>query len=240
MGMAIARHAELVRSAVEVHGGYVFSTGGDGFGVAFARAGDAIAAAVDTQRALAGQSWPAEAAIGVRMGLHTGEADERDGNYFGAAVNRTARLMALAHGGQVVVSAATADVAADMLPLDVKLVDLGEHLLRDLSRREHVFQVEAPGLGSDFAPLRSVDAMPGNLPVQPTSFVGRSEEARGGRIPADYVACSQRSDRTAATSDPDDDLTKAWFTNSTNAPRERAAASHWVCRVSRRIGRSGR
>jgi predicted ATPase/class 3 adenylate cyclase len=178
MGVAITHHDALVRSAVEAHGGYVFATGGDGFGVAFARAGDAIAAAVGTQRALAGESWPAEATIGVRMGLHTGEADERDGNYFGSAVNRTARLMALAHGGQVVVSAATADVAADTLPPDVKLVDLGEHLLVDLSRRERVYQVEAPGLDSDFAPLRSVDAMPGNLPVQPTSFVGRSDEVR--------------------------------------------------------------
>jgi predicted ATPase len=86
--------------------------------------------------------------------------------------------MVLAHGGQVVVSSATADVAADSLPPEVKLADLGEHLLRDLSRRERVFQVEAPGLGSEFPPLRSVDAMPGNLPVQPTSFVGRSDEVR--------------------------------------------------------------
>jgi class 3 adenylate cyclase len=94
MGAAMARHDELVRSAVQTQGGYVFSTGGDGFGVAFARAGDAIAAAVGAQGALAGESWPAEAAIEVRMGLHTGEADERDGDYFGSAVNRAARLMA--------------------------------------------------------------------------------------------------------------------------------------------------
>jgi predicted ATPase len=177
----MARHDELVRAAVEAHGGYVFAPGGDGFAVAFARAGDAIAAAVGAQSALAGESWPAEAAIGVRMGLHTGEAEERDGNYFGSAVNRAARLTALAHGGQVVVSEATADVAADTLPPEVKLVNLGEHLLRDLSRREHVFQVEAPGLDSGFAPLRSVNALPGNLPVQPTSFVGRSDEVRGLR-----------------------------------------------------------
>jgi predicted ATPase len=178
MGAAIARHDELVRSAVEAHGGYVFSTGGDGFAAAFARAGDAIAAAVGAQVALAGESWPADATIGVRMGLHTGEAEERDGDYFGSAVNRSARLMALAHGGQVVASAATADVAADLLPPDLKLVDLGDHLLRDLSRREHVFQVVVPGLGSEFSPLRSPDVLPGNLPVQPTSFVGRSNEVR--------------------------------------------------------------
>jgi predicted ATPase len=178
MGAAMARHDELVRSAVEANGGYVFSTGGDGFAVAFARAGEAIAAAVGAQRALAGESWPAAAAIGVRMGLHTGEAEERGGDYFGSAVNRAARLTALAHGGQVVTSAATADVAADTLPPDVKLVDLGEHLLRDLSRREHVFQVEAPGLASEFPSLRSPDVLPGNLPVQPTSFVGRSNEVQ--------------------------------------------------------------
>jgi predicted ATPase len=174
----MARHDELVRRAVEAQGGYVFSTGGDGFAVAFARAGDAIAAAVGAQSILGSESWPAGAAIGVRMGVHTGEAEERDGNYFGSAVNRAARLMALAHGGQVVVSAATADVAADTLPPEVKLVDLGDHLLRDLSRREHVFQVEAPGLDSNFAPLRSIDALPGNLPAQPTSFVGRADEVR--------------------------------------------------------------
>jgi predicted ATPase/class 3 adenylate cyclase len=178
MVTAMTRHDELVRAAVEAQGGYVFSTGGDGFAVAFARAGDAIAAAVSAQRALAGESWPADATIAVRMGLHTGEVEERGGDYFGSAVNRAARLTGLAHGGQVVLSAATADVAADTLLPGVKLVDLGEHLLRDLSRREHVFQLEAPGLGWDFAPLRSVDVMPGNLPVQPTSFVGRSDEVR--------------------------------------------------------------
>jgi class 3 adenylate cyclase len=100
----MARHDELLRSELEGHGGYVFSTGGDGFAVAFARVGDAIAAAVSAQRALVGAVWPGEATIGVRMGLHTGEADERQGDYFGSAVNRAARLMALAHGGQVVAS----------------------------------------------------------------------------------------------------------------------------------------
>jgi class 3 adenylate cyclase len=178
MGTAIERHDELLRSAVESHGGYVFSTGGDGFAVAFARAGDAIAAAVEAQSALAGEPWPTGAAIEVRMGLHTGEVQERNGDYFGSAVNRAARLMALAHGGQVVASAATADVVADTLPSEIRLVDLGEHLLRDLSRRERVFQVEAPGLGADFPPLRSPDVLPGNLPAQPTSFVGRSDEVR--------------------------------------------------------------
>jgi predicted ATPase/class 3 adenylate cyclase len=178
MDTAIERHHQLLSAVVEAHGGYVFATGGDGFAVAFTRAGDAIAAAVEAQVALADEAWPADAVIRVRMGLHTGEVVERDGDYFGSAVNRAARLMDLARGGQVVASAATVDVAADTLPPEVTLVDLGEHLLRDLSRREHVFQVEAPRLDSDLALLRSPDVLPGNLPVQPTSFVGRSGEVR--------------------------------------------------------------
>jgi predicted ATPase/class 3 adenylate cyclase len=178
MGTAIERHDELLRSAVEGHGGYVFSTGGDGFAVAFARARDAVAAAVDAQSALAAEPWPEEAVILVRMGLHTGEVEERGGDYFGTAVNQAARLMGLAHGGQVVCSAVTAGLVSDTLPPEVKLIDLGDHLLRDLSRRERVFQVEAPGLGAEFPPLRSPDVLPGNLPVQPTSFVGRTDEVR--------------------------------------------------------------
>jgi predicted ATPase/class 3 adenylate cyclase len=178
MGKALARHDEIVRGAIERHDGYVFATGGDGFGAAFGRSGDAVAAGVQAQAGLAGEMWPGGAAIGVRMGLHTGEAVEREGDYFGTAVNQAARLMELAHGGQVVCSAVTASVVADTLPDGVMLVDLGEHLLRDLSRREHVFQVEAPGLASEFPSLRSPDVLPGNLPVQPTSFVGRVDEVR--------------------------------------------------------------
>jgi class 3 adenylate cyclase len=176
--IALARHDEIVRAAIDRHSGYEFATTGDGFAAAFARPGDAIAAAVAAQEALAGEPCPEGAVLRVRMGLHTGVVEERDGNYFGPAVNRTARLMALAHGGQMVASAATAVVVADTLPPEVKLVDLGEHLLRDLSRREHVFQVAAPGLDSDFPPLRSPDVLPGNLPLQPTSFVGRTDEVR--------------------------------------------------------------
>ena len=189
MTAALERHDELVRSAVEGHRGYVFSTGGDGVAAAFSRAGEAVSAAVEAQSALAAEDWPAEVVIRVRMGLHTGEVEERNGDYFGTAVNRAARLMGLAHGGQVLASAATADVLADTLPVGMKLVDLGEHLLRDLSRRERIFQVEAPGLGSTFPSLRSPDVLPGRLPVQPTSFVGRtgevenvSEALRGSRL----------------------------------------------------------
>jgi class 3 adenylate cyclase len=115
MRSALARHDALVRRAIEACGGFVFSTGGDGMAAVFSRAADALAAAADAQAALRSEAWPTGTELRVRMGLHTGEADERDGDYFGAAVNRAARLMSVAHGGQVVVSEAAADVARDTL-----------------------------------------------------------------------------------------------------------------------------
>jgi predicted ATPase len=112
----------------------------------------------------------------VRMGMHTGAAEERDGDYFGPALNRCARLMSVAHGGQVAVSEVTAGLVRDSLPHGVGLRDLGEHRLRDLSRRDRVFQLVHPDLPDAFPPLRSLDALPGNLPYQVTSFVGRGAE----------------------------------------------------------------
>jgi class 3 adenylate cyclase len=100
MRAALARHDEIVRGTIEAHGGYVFATGGDGFGAAFGRAHDALAAAGDAQTALAAEVWPDGVALRVRMGLHTGEVDEREGDYFGPAVNRAARIMAAGHGEQ--------------------------------------------------------------------------------------------------------------------------------------------
>jgi predicted ATPase/class 3 adenylate cyclase len=167
MRTALARHDALLRASIERHGGYVFSTGGDGFGAAFARPAEATAAANGAQAALADEEWPAHAPIRVRMGLHTGAAEERDGDYFGPAVNRAARLMALGHGGQIVCSSVTAEL------LDwADLIDLGEHRLRDLSAPQRVFQV---GEGR-FPPLRSLDSFPGNLPLQTSSFIGRDAE----------------------------------------------------------------
>jgi predicted ATPase/class 3 adenylate cyclase len=178
MRRALGMHDEILRGCIDGNGGYVFATGGDGFAAAFQRVGDAIRAAVSTQAALGRAPWPGETALRVRMGLHTGEAQEHKGDYFGSVVNRAARLMSLAHGGQVVVSGVTADVAGESFIGEVTLVDLGEHVLRDLSRREHVFQVSAPGMADEFPPLRSPDVLPGNLPLQPTSFVGRDDDVR--------------------------------------------------------------
>jgi predicted ATPase len=167
MREALAQHDEIIRKVTEAHGGYVFATGGDGFAAAFTRAGTAAAAALDAQRALGSAQWPDGAHLKVRMAMHTGEAEERDGDYFGTAVNRAARLMAVAHGGQLVCSSVTAALLEG-----VELIDLGEHRLRDLTAPQRVFQV---GTGV-FPPLRSLDALPGNLPHAVSSFVGREDE----------------------------------------------------------------
>jgi len=167
MRQALERHDSILRAAIDARGGYVFSTGGDGFGVAFAGSGDALAAAAEAQAALVAELWPEGADVWVRMGLHTGEVTERDGDYFGTPVNQTARLMASGHGGQVLVSSATAAVAGR-----VGLVDLGTHRLRDLAEAQQVFQF---GEGR-FPPLRSVDAVPGNLATMLTELVGRAED----------------------------------------------------------------
>ena len=164
MRLALAAHDTMLRSAIETHGGYVFSTGGDGFAVAFQRAADAIEAAAEGQAALSDHEF-----LRVRMGLHTGEVHEREGDYFGSAVNRAARIMAAGHGGQVLLSAVTAELVPGLM-----LKNLGEHRLRDLGTPMLVWQ-----LGSaEFAPLRTLDELPGNLPVQRTTFIGRLNEVK--------------------------------------------------------------
>jgi len=168
MRAALSRHDELLHQVVADEGGTVFSTMGDGVAAAFPSASSAVRAALGAQRLLGSEVWPTAVSIRVRMGLHTGEAELRDGDYFGTAVNRAARLMAVAHGGQVVCSQAT----AALVDSEVAMVDLGDHRLRDLDRPMRVFQVG----GGSFGELRSLDAFPGNLPLQVTSFVGRDDE----------------------------------------------------------------
>jgi predicted ATPase/class 3 adenylate cyclase len=176
MKVALTHHDEIVRSAIESRHGHVVKATGDGFHGAFHSAHDAFDAALDAQVALSSETWREMGPLRVRMGIHTGESQERDGDYFGPAVNRAARLMSVAHGGQVLVSLSTEELLRDRLPEGVSLVDLGDHRLRDLSRAERVFQVEAEGLAHGFPPIRTVDAYPGNLPAQLTSFVGRGDE----------------------------------------------------------------
>jgi predicted ATPase/class 3 adenylate cyclase len=173
MKAALARHDAIVRDAIESHRGHVVKTTGDGFHAAFGVAHDALDAAVDAQLALAAEPWGATGPLVVRMGVHTGPAELRDGDYYGTAVNRAARLTSVAHGGQIVVSLATEELVEES---GVELADLGEHVLRDLSRAERVFQVVHPELASDFPALRSLDSFPSNLPLQLTAFVGRDDE----------------------------------------------------------------
>jgi predicted ATPase/class 3 adenylate cyclase len=168
MGAALARHDELLQTSIAAHGGMVFSSMGDGMAAAFSSAASAVQAALAAQGLMAEETWPTAWPIRVRMGVHSGQAELRDGDYFGTAVNRAARLMAVAHGGQVLVSGAS----AGLVDAAVAWLDLGEHRLRDLDRPMHVFQV---GAGS-FPALCSLDVLPGNLPWLAGSFVGRQTE----------------------------------------------------------------
>jgi predicted ATPase len=162
MRVALAAHDEVLRKAIEAHGGWLFKHTGDGVCAAFASPKSAVDAAVTAQRALE---------LPVRMGLATGEAELREGDYFGAVLNRAARVMAAGHGGQMLLAESTAGLLSG-----VDLVDLGPRRLRDLPTLVQVFQVQAEGLRTEFPPLRALDASPGNLRAATTSFIGRESE----------------------------------------------------------------
>ncbi len=167
-------HRRLLRAAFAAQGGTEIDTAGDGFFYAFPRAGNALLAAVEGQRALAAHDWPQP--LRVRMGMHTGEPLGTDTGYVGLDVHRAARIMGAAHGGQILVSHTTRSLAGGDLPSDVSLLDLGEHQLKDMPTPERLFQVVAPRLSEDFPPLRSIDSRPNNLPRQLTTFVGRQAD----------------------------------------------------------------
>jgi predicted ATPase/class 3 adenylate cyclase len=177
MDAAVQRHDTLMRAAIEAHGGHVFKTVGDAFCAAFARASDAVTAAVEVQLAIAKEDFSSVGGLRVRIGLHIGEASERDGDYFGPAINRVARLTSIGHGGQVVLSCVARDYAQHDLPAGATLTDLGLQRLKDLAEAEHVWQLAIAGLPSEFPPLKSLDALPNNLPNQPTSFCGREHDS---------------------------------------------------------------
>jgi predicted ATPase/class 3 adenylate cyclase len=162
MRAALAAHDEALLKAIEAHGGFMFKHTGDGVCAAFSSPRSAVDAAVAAQRALE---------LPVRMGIATGEAELRDGDYFGAVLNRVARVMAAGHGGQILLAESTASLLSG-----VDLVDLGPRRLRDLSTPVGVFQVQAEGLRTDFPSLRALDAGPGNLRPATTSFIGRGSE----------------------------------------------------------------
>jgi predicted ATPase/class 3 adenylate cyclase len=176
MKTVLARHDDLLKTAVETFNGRVVKTTGDGFHVAFASAQDGLSACIHAQRSLLEEDWEETGPLRVRMGLHIGEAQQRGGDYYGTAVNRAARLMSAANGGQVLLSAAIAGMIADHLPDRVSLRDLGEHRLKDLQRPEHIFQLVHPELPADFPAITSLNRLPNNLPSQPTVFIGRQSE----------------------------------------------------------------
>jgi hypothetical protein len=176
MAADLARHDQLLRQAIEEYGGTVFKHTGDGCCAVFPPASAGLAAAVAAQLGLAGETWGPGEPLRVRMALHTGAAQARGGDWFGPTLNRAARLLASAHGGQIVVSLTTEELALDDLPAGIGWVDLGEHRLADLERPERVFQVTHAGLQRHFPPLRSLGTRRHNLPAALSPFVGRRAE----------------------------------------------------------------
>jgi predicted ATPase len=176
MTESLAEHDRRISSIVELHDGYVFTTAGDSFAVAFQAPAQAVQAALDVQ--LAFLEPVGALTFNVRIGVHSGMATVRNGDYFGAAVNRGARLSASAHGGQIVLSQATVDRLAGRLPGDTELLDLGSHRLRGLTEPERIHQVCHPALAREFPRLRTVEGPDDHLPTQLTSFIGRTRELR--------------------------------------------------------------
>ena len=192
MAAAINQVYVVLDAAIAEHGGArpVRRDNSDTVVAVFSRASDAVRAALDAQRALSAQAWPDGAIVRVRMAVHTGEAQLRDeGSYFGHSVARCGHLRAIGHGGQVLLSEATAGLVADRLPEGADLVDLGVHRLRDLGRPGRVWQLVHPDVGLSFPALRSLDAFPNNLPVQLTPLIGRGHEvgAVGRRLGEDRL-----------------------------------------------------
>jgi class 3 adenylate cyclase len=178
---ALTRHHALLRQAINARGGVIFETVGEGTYAAFANPTQAARAALDAQLALQREPWGELGRIRVRMGLHTGEVELQGQHYFGAPLYRCARLTGSAHGEQVVLTEVTAALVREGLPPGVGLKDLGEQRLRDLARPERVYQLVAPDLPGDFPPLRTLEAVPNNLPLQATPFIGREQQLQAVR-----------------------------------------------------------
>jgi predicted ATPase/class 3 adenylate cyclase len=178
MKRALERHDSILLTAVAAAGGQVVKTTGDGLMAVFGSAAEAVRACLAAQRGLVEEPWQETGALPVRMGLHSGEAQPRGDDYFGPAVIRSERIMAVGHGGQVLLSGASAALVADQLPEGATLVDLGAHRLKDLGRPEQLFQLVHPALAREFPPLATPDRRPNNLPTQTSTFIGRDTELR--------------------------------------------------------------
>ena len=178
MQIALARHDVILRQGIETHRGHVFKTAGDAFFAAFTAPWLALDAALAMQQALQSEAWPLQSPIRVRMALHSGAAELRDGDYFGQPLNQVARLLSTGHGGQTLVSSVTCELCKDRLPVGAVLESLGEHLLKDLARRQIIYQLGHPSLPQAFAPLRTLleplDTRAPSIAVLP--FVNRSHD----------------------------------------------------------------
>ncbi|MDQ6931092.1 MAG: adenylate/guanylate cyclase domain-containing protein, partial [Candidatus Eremiobacteraeota bacterium] len=173
---ALRKHDSLLSDAFAKNGGHVFKTIGDAFCTVFDRADDAVAAAVAAQAALVSADWSHVGGLSVRMALHSGIADERQNDYFGTTVNRVARLLNAAHGGQILMSDEASKALGPQRSPNVTLRDLGRHRLKDFPDLEVIHQVVADGLPSAFPPLRTVAERPTNLPAQLIPLIGREAD----------------------------------------------------------------
>src|SRR5262245_47607164 len=176
MRRALAQHDEIAREVVQRHSGVFVKTTGDGIHAAFADPSDALGAAVALQQSLAPPEATAGIPLKLRCGMHAGVDERRDNDFFGQAVNRAARIMRVAHGGQMLLSEAVANLVRARLPAGTTLRDLGTVRLRDLATSERIYQIVHPHLRQEFPALRSLEATPNNLPQQLTSFIGRERE----------------------------------------------------------------
>jgi len=197
MKEAMARHDKIVRTAIESNGGSVFTTAGDEFCSAFSIPQQAVRAALDAQIKLTAEEWGEVSPFRVRMALHTGRADERDGDYFGQPLNRCARLLSIGHGGQILSSAITTQLLATDLPDGVEIEDLGEQQLKDLDVPEHVFQIVHAELDSEFPPLKST-----NSEVDVAGLLSQGRQAHSSEEWHDaYAALSVAGDLVELSSD---------------------------------------
>jgi class 3 adenylate cyclase len=176
MRVSLACHDRLLRAALEQHGGSIFKTGGDAFCAAFSGAPDAIAAALAAQCALHEAAWGETGPLRVRMALHSGPAERRGGDFFGPSLNRVARLLAVGHGGQTLLTEAVCAEAGDRLPEGVALRDLAVHPLKDLPQPERIYQLVHPRLPAEYPPLRTLSAFSEMLPEPVAGFIGRERE----------------------------------------------------------------
>ena len=176
MEVALRRHDAILRGAIETASGQVVKTTGDGMMAVFGSAAEAIRASLAAQLALGAEPWPETGPLKVRIGVHCGQAEQRGGDFFGPTVNRTARIMAAGHGGQVLLSESACALVRDALPEQASLLDLGEHRLKDIGRPEHLYQLAHPDLPAKFPPLITVRQAGVALPTRSSGLIGRQAE----------------------------------------------------------------